>query len=116
MERLNHPVYNNVYGDFHKSIVRGKDYKNIVFDATMHQPNITTVPEQCDALGNIERFNVGYLGVPKYQYGFFRHYIFRTAEEFSIKKIRDIHKGVKFNLEGIVDNFFKVNNFTEEKL
>ena len=30
MERLNHPVYNNVYGDFHKSIVRGKDYKNII--------------------------------------------------------------------------------------
>ena len=116
MERLNHPVYNNVYGKFHKSIVRGKNYDGVLFDKSMHQPNLNTVSEQCDALGNFERLKVGYLGVPKYQYGFFRHYIFRTAEEFSIKKIRDIHKGVKFNLEGIVDNFFKVNNFTEEKL
>ena len=116
MERLNHPVYNNVYGKFHKSIVRGKNYDGVLFDKSMHQPNLNTVSEQCDALGNFERLKVGYLGVPKYQYGFFRHYIFRTAEEFAIKMFRGDHKGAKFNLEGFVDNFFKVNKFTEEKL
>ena len=115
-ERFNHPVYNNVYGDFHKSIVRGKDYNGIVFDATMHQPKITTVPEQCDALGNFERLDVGYLGIPKYDYGFFRHFIFRTAEEFAVKILRGYHPGEKRSQTLLVDNFFSVNNFTEEKL
>ena len=115
-ERFNHPVYNNVYGDFHKSIVRGKDYNGIVFDATMHQPNIITVPEQCDALGNFERLDVGYLGIPKYDYGFFRHFIFRTAEEFAVKILRGYHPGEKRSQTLLVDNFFSVNNFTEEKL
>ena len=116
LERMNHSVYDSFYVKIHKSIVRGKDYKNIVFDATMHQPNLTTVPEQCDALGNIEKLKVGYLGVPKYQYGYFRHYIFRTAEEFAVKMLRGRHRGVKFNQEELVNVFFRVNKFTEEKL
>ena len=82
----------------------------------MHQPNITTVPEQCDALGNFERLDVGYSGIPKYDYGFFRHFIFRTAEEFAVKILRGYHPGEKMNQNLFVDKFFSVNNFTEEKL
>ena len=116
MERMNHSVYSNYYSKFHKSIVRGKDYKDILFDSSNHQPNLTNVYDQCDAYGNFERYKPGILGSPKYKYGYFRHFSYKTAEEFSIKMIRGRHKGIKFNYDEFVDYFFKVNQFTEEKL
>ena len=115
-ERLNHSVYNNFIGKFHKSIVRGKNYDGVVFDKSMHQPNLNTVSEQCDALGNFERLKFGYLGIPKYKYGYLRHYSYKTAEEFAVKMIRGRHRGTKFNLEEQLNYFFRLNKFTEEKL
>ena len=115
-ERFNHSVYNNFFGKFHKSIVRGKNYDGVVFDKSMHQPNLNTVSEQCDALGNFERLKFGYLGIPKYKYGYLRHYSQKTAEEFAVKMIRGNHQGVKFNLEEELNYFFRLNKFTEEKL
>ena len=115
-ERLNHSVYLNDFTKYHKSIVRGKDYKGTVFDESIHQPNIKTVSEQCDALGNFERLKFGYLGYPKYKYGYFRHYTYKTAEEFSIKMLRGDHEGIKYNYDKRLDEFFKLNNFAKEKL
>ena len=101
---------------YHKSIVRGKDYKGTVFDASIHQPNTSTVSEQCDALGNFERLKLGYLGSPKYKYGYFRHFTYKTAEEFSLKMLRGGNERVKYDYEKSLEHFFKLNKFTKEKL
>ena len=116
IERLNHSVNLNDFTRYHKSIVRGKDYKGTVFDDSIHQPNTSTVSEQCDALGNFERLKLGYLGSPKYKYGYFRHFTYKTAEEFSLKMLRGDNERVKYNYEKSLEQFFKLNKFTKEKL
>ena len=116
MQRLNHSVRHHQLNRYHKSIVRGKDFNGTVFTGTMHQPVPGTISEQCDAEGNFEKFGIGRLGYPKYKYCHFRHYTFKTAEEFTLKILKGSHKGAKYNIENMVDEFFKLNAFTEEKL
>ena len=115
-ERLNHSVSESHFSRFHKSIVRGKDYKGTVFTGTMHQPVFETVPEQCDAEGNFEKFGIGILGYPRYKYCFFRHYTFKTSEEFTMKILKGLHQNHKYDIDGMVDEFFKLNKYTDEKL
>ena len=75
------------------------------------------VPNQCDAVGNIERLGKGIMGYPKYKYGYIKHYVYKTAEEFAALKLKRGHKkGVPLNLDISIDYFSKVNNLTEEKL
>ena len=115
MQRLNHSASHHHYNNYHKSIVRGKDFKGVMFAGTNHQPLSETVPDQCDAEGNFERLGKGILGYPKYKYCHFRH-SFKTAEEFAIKLLKGMHQGSKYGLEKMVDEFFRLNTFTEEKL
>ena len=116
LKRLNRSAVYSDMKKYHKSIVRGKDFKGVVFAGTMHQPLSETIPEQCDAEGNFEKLGKGILGYPKYKYCHFRHYTFKTAEEFTLKILKGSHQGVKYNIENLVDEFFKLNAFTEEKL
>ena len=116
MERLNHSVNLYDFTRFHKSIVRGKDYKGNMFDDSIHQPNTSTVTEQCDALGDFERLKLGYLGYPKFKYGYFRHFTYKTAEEFSLKMIRGNNGREKYNYDKKLEDFFHLNKFAKEKL
>ena len=116
LQRLNHSALHHDFKKYHKSIVRGKDFKGIVFDENNHQPSRYTVPDQCDALGNFERSGKGILCPPKFKYCHFRHYTFKTAEEFVMKVLKGMHQGTKYNFEPMVEEFFKLNKFTEEKL
>ena len=116
MERLNHSVNLNDFTRFHKSIVRGKDYKGNMFDDSIHQPNTSTVTVQCDALGDFERLKLGYLGYPKFKYGYFRHFTYKTAEEFSLKMIRGDNERKKYTYDKKLDDFFHLNKFAKEKL
>lgn len=116
MERLNHSVNLYDFTRFHKSIVRGKDYKGNMFYDSIHQPNTSTVTEQCDALGNFERLKLGYLGYPKFKYGYFRHFTYKTAEEFSLKMIRGNNGREKYNYDKKLEDFFHLNKFSKEKL
>ena len=116
MERLNHSVNLYDFTRFHKSIVRGKDYKGNMFYDSIHQPNTSTVTEQCDALGNFERLKLGYLGEPKFKYGYFRHFTYKTAEEFSLKMIRGNNGREKYNYDKKLEDFFHLNKFSKEKL
>ena len=116
MERLNHSVNLYDFTRFHKSIVRGKDYKGNMFDDSIHQPNTSTVTEQCDALGDFERLKLGYLGYPKFKYGYFRHFTYKTAEEFSLKMLRGGNERYKYKYDQRLDEFFHLNKFAKEKL
>ena len=116
MERLNHSVFPSQWNKFHKSIVRGKDFKGVMFNGSMHQLLTETITQQCDAEGNIEKNGKGILTNPKYKYCHIRHYIYKTAEEFAMKILRGRHRKTKFKVEETVNEFFKLNTFTEEKL
>ena len=116
MERLNHSVNLYDFTRFHKSIVRGKDYKGNMFYDSIHQPNTSTVTEQCDALGDFERLKLGYLGYPKFKYGYFRHFTYKTAEEFSLKMLRGGNERYKYKYDQRLDEFFHLNKFAKEKL
>ena len=115
-QRLNHSNFYYHMKKYHKSIVRGKDFKELIFTESVHQPISEIVPKQCDALGNLEKLRKAILTPPKYKYCHFRHYTFKTAEEFAMKMLRGRHKGTKFKIEEMVDEFFKLNAFTKEKL
>ena len=116
-ERFSHPLTINKLNSFHKSILRGKNYSGSLFTKLdhVHQPN-ENFTTQCDALGNIEKLRKGILGRPKFKYCFIRHHTYKTAEEFAVKLIRGRHRGVKYELDKILDYFFKVNKLTEEKI
>ena len=116
-ERFTHALPNNFLNVYHKSIVRGKNYTGTIFNdiPCVHQPNISAVPNQCDALGNIEILGKGIMGSPKYKYGYIKHYVYKTAEEFALK-IRRGYGKAPTQLDIMIEYFSRINNFSEEKL
>ena len=106
-ERFTNSLRNHPSNIYHKPIVRGKDYGKLIFPNGAHEPELSIVSEQCDADGNFEKIPSWIICSPKYKYAWFNHYTYRTAEEFALKLLRDIHKGTKYNYEAKVDNFCK---------
>ena len=113
MERFSKPDYNTFYNNYHKSIVRAKNYSGILFHNS-HQPNVSLV-KFCDAEGNIENFRDGYLGSPKFKYCHLNHYSFKTIEEFT-RKFKIGNFEYKYNYDYKIKLFFKYDKITNEKL
>ena len=113
-ERLNHSLPHNEYNAYHKSLLRGKEYNAVVFPENNHQPNDDF--QQCDAEGNIEKLGKAVLGPKKYKYSYIRHFSYKTAEEFGFKLLRGFQQNIKYNYEGKIMGFAKVNELTDEKL
>ena len=59
---------------------------------------------------------MGYLGYPKFKYGYFRHFTYKTAEEFSLKMLRVGNERYKYKYDQRLDEFFHLNKFAKEKL
>jgi hypothetical protein len=113
MERFSKADYNTFYNNYHKSIVRAKNYSGILFH-NGHQPNVSLV-KFCDAEGNIENFRDGYLNRPKFKYCQLNHYSLKTIEEFTRKfKIGNFEN--KYNYDYKLKVFFKYDKITNEKL
>ena len=113
MERFSKPNYDTFENNYHKSIVRSKNYSGILFH-NAHQPNISLV-KFCDADGNIENFRDGYLGSPKFKYCHLNHYSLKTIEEY-MRKFKRGNFGVKYNFDYRLKVFFKYDKITNEKL
>ena len=116
MERFPNQLPNHPANIYHKPIVRGKDYGKLIFPNGAHEPESSIVSEQCDADGNFEKVPSGIMCSPKFKYAWINHYTYRTAEEFALKLLRGIQKGTKYNYEQKLDDFFKINKFSEEKV
>ena len=117
-ERFPNPDINSFENNNHKSIVRGKDFKGLLWSENTgsHQPNESLV-NMCDSEGNLSNVRHGFLSPPNYKYCLLRHYSMKTAEEFANKLLKLSNKPEKFfNLNESLDRFFKYNKFTEEKL
>ena len=115
-ERFPKPDYNCFMNNFHKSIVRGRDYNGTMWTKATgnHQPNETLV-YGCNEIGNRVYDTHGILTSPIYKYGYIRHHSSKTIEEFGKKLLRGFdHR--KYNFKERVEDFFKYNEFTKEKL
>lgn len=113
-ERFTKPNYNNFENNYHKSIVRGKNYSSENLFHNVHQPNISLV-KFCDAEGNIENFRDGYLGIPKFKYCHLNHYSMKTIEEF-LRKFKIGNFQYKYDYDYRIKFFFKYDKITNEKL
>ena len=112
-ERFPKADYTTSYNNYHKSIVRSKNYSGVLFHNT-HQPNVSLV-KFCDAEGNIENFKDGYLGRPKYKYCHLNHYSLKTIEEFT-RKFKIGNFEYKYDYDYKIKLFFKYDKITNEKL
>jgi len=117
-ERFNKSVYGVFDNNFHKSIVRSKKYNGDIWareGGSIHQPN-TTLTVSCDAVGNIIHRPPNILGHPNYKYCYIRHHSMKTIEEYGFKIKRGIEGGGKYNANEKLNEFFRLNKFTKEKL
>ena len=119
-ERFKNYTRNTFENNFHKSIVRLRNYPNYMWTEGTgpHQPNESFV-NMCDAVGNLSNLRHGYLGYPNYKYCYLKHYSMKTAEEYALKLVRGEPKETKYTLKELNEKlfrFFKYNKFTKEKL
>ena len=82
-ERFTKPIYQTFDNNFHKSIVRSKNYNGIMWNINtgVHQPNESLV-NMCDAVGTLANVRHGILGHPNYKYCHIRHHRMKTIEEY----------------------------------
>ena len=117
-ERFPKPSPKNFGNNFHKSIVRVKNYNTTMWVDSPHQPN-ETYTYSCDATGRYYKRPRGILGTPNYKYCYLKHYNMKTAEEYLVKLTRGHIKQHKYSPEELLhkmDKFFACNKVTEEKL
>ena len=118
-ERFTKPEYNSHQNQYHKSILRTKDYGVRMWEFSMHQPN-ESYTYSCDATGKYYKMpKPNILGSPNYKYCYIKHFSMKTAEEFARKLQRGDQKGEMYDKEvriKRVEDFFSHNKFTEEKL
>ena len=117
-ERFTKPDYNSGGNNFHKSILRVKDYNITMWDSNCHQPN-ETFTYSCDATGRYYKMpKPNILGSPNYKYCYLKHYNMKTAEEYLTKILRGKY-GSEYDANEKsqkIDKFFSCNKVTEEKL
>ena len=119
-ERFTKPDYKTFENKYHKSIVRVKDYNMTMWndETGPHQPN-ESFTYSCDATGRYYKPKPHILDTPNYKYCYIKHFNKKTAEEFARKLLRGGHKGREYDYSQRsrkVDNFFRYNKFSEEKL
>ena len=115
-ERFPIPNKKSFDNNFHKSILRSKNYSGILWTQKLgpHQPNESLV-NMCDSLGKIANLKHGILGRPNYKYCHLNHYSTKTIEEFAHKMKRGFFWGNDSYLQSL-KKFFSKNNFSLEKL
>ena len=119
-QRFTKPNEKSFDNKFHKSIVRVKDYNITMWEnnSSPHQPN-ESLTYSCDATGRYSKQRPGILGTPNYKYCYLKHFSGKSVEEIAWKILRGGHRGIPYNYNqrlAIVDNFFKHNKVTEEKI
>ena len=116
IERFTEPNY-KWRGNAHvKSMVRGNLNKTIFKEKRSNH-----VPEKnvkiCDSMGRIiYKYNPFSLSPPVFDYGYLKHFCYKTAEEFSNKLLRGRPRKILYNEQERVEVFFKLNKFSYEKL
>ena len=113
-ERFTSPLYNSEANKFVKSIIKGNLKLNPwVYDQTSHRPKHQL--RTCDSNGNrVKTFN-DVVKPPILDNIYLKHFATKTIEEY-IEKIKRGHPSQTISLNKWIDNFFKLNKITKEKL
>ncbi len=113
-ERFSNPLYNSEANKFVKSIIKGNLNLNPwVYDQTSHRPKHQL--RTCDSNGNrVKSFNDVVIP-PIIEKVYLKHFATKTIEEY-IEKIKRGHPSQTILLNKWIDNFFKLNKVTKEKI
>lgn len=113
-ERFSNPLYNSEANKFVKSIIKGNLNLNPwVYDQTSHRPKHQL--RTCDSNGNrVKTFNDVVIP-PIIEKVYLKHFATKTIEEY-IEKIKRGHPSQTILLNKWIDNFFKLNKVTKEKI
>ena len=115
LERFTVPNYNVLDNIVVKSIVRGNLNKTIFNPQKLiHIPdkNVTI----CNSIGDIFRdYNSFSVRPPVYKYGYIKHFITKTAEEYVTKIHRGANRNIPYKITDKIRLFFRFNNYSKEK-
>ena len=113
-DRFTRPLYNSEINKFVKSIVKGNlNWNPWEYDQTSHRPKHQL--RTCDSNGNrVKTFN-DVIIPPILDNVYIKHFVTKTIEEY-IDKIKRGHPSQSFLLSKWIDNFFKINTVTVEKV
>ena len=113
-ERFTKSLYNSEANKFVKSIIKGNlNWNPWVYDQTSHRPKHQL--RTCDSNGKrIKTFN-DVIIPPILDNVYIKHFVTKTIEEY-IEKIKRGHPSQTLLLNKWIDNFFKLNIVTKEKV
>ena len=113
-KRFTKPLYNSESNKFVKSIIKGNLNLNPwSYDQTSHRPKHQL--RTCDSNGNrVKTFN-DIIIPPILGNVYIKHFATKTIEEYIVKIIRG-HPSQTLVLNKWIDNFFKLNTVTNEKI
>ena len=113
-KRFTQPLYNSESNRFVKSIIKGNlNWNPWSYDQTSHRPKHQL--RTCDSNGNRVKTYNDVIKPPRLNKIYIKHFVTKTAEEF-IEKIKRGHPSQTLLLKNWIDNFFKMNNVTKEKV
>ena len=114
-ERFTDPLYHSVDNRFVKSIVRGNlRFNPWGYNVTPHRPQFHL--RTCDAHGERAKTFNDVLKPPRLNGIYIKHFATKSAEEY-INKVKRGHPGSRVLVfDERIDNYFKINNVTEEKV
>ena len=113
-KRFTKPLYNSEINKFVKSIIKGNLNRNPwEYDQTSHRPKHQL--RTCDSNGNrVKTFN-DVIIPPILDNVYIKHFATKTIEEY-IDKMKRGHPSQSLLLNKWIDNFFKINTVTSEKV
>ena len=113
-KRFTKPLYNSEANKFVKSIIKGNlNWNPWAYDQTSHRPRHQL--RTCDSNGNrVKTFNDVVIP-PILDNVYLKHFTTKTIEEY-IEKIKRGHPSQTILLNKWIDNFFKINKVTKEKV
>lgn len=116
LERFTSPCYNNKENRVIKSLVRGNLNKILFYPtSSLHVPNKKIII--CNSMGKrLKYIDSIYVKPPLLKYAYIMHYTTKTIEEYINKIKRGLIQNGVYNISERIDKFFKINDFTEEKL
>ena len=116
LERFTSPCYNNKENRVIKSLVRGNLNKILFYPtSSLHVPNKKIII--CNSMGKrLKYIDSIYVKPPLLKYAYIMHYTTKTIEEYINKIKRGLIQNGVYNITERIDKFFKINDFTEEKL
>ena len=115
LERFPIPNYDVLDNIMVKTIVRGNLTKTIFNpQKPIHIPDKNL--SICNSIGDIFRdYNLYSVHPPVYKYGYLKHFITKTAEEYVNKTYRGANRNIPYKITDKVRLFFRFNKFSKEK-